>query len=103
LAAEYLGKEHGIEASKETVRQWMIQGKLWHANKGTVQEVHVWRPRRSRFGELVHWDTSEHRHLQINMHSSEAQAKGDVSTLRGRGHFYFALTTIKFTLTRYRM
>ena len=24
LAAEYLGQKHGIEASKETVRQWMI-------------------------------------------------------------------------------
>jgi hypothetical protein len=26
------------------------------------------------------------------MHSRKAQAKGDVSTLPGRGHFYFALT-----------
>src|ERR1043166_544508 len=29
LAAEYLGKKHGIEVSKETVRQWMIGAKLW--------------------------------------------------------------------------
>src|SRR5260370_15634243 len=28
LAAEYLGKKHGIEASKETVRKGMIGGKL---------------------------------------------------------------------------
>ncbi len=28
------------------------------------------------------------------MHSSQAQAKGDVSTLPGRGHFYFALTGV---------
>jgi hypothetical protein len=33
-----------------------------------------------------------HRHEQINMHSAESQAKGDISTLPGRGHFYFALT-----------
>jgi hypothetical protein len=33
-----------------------------------------------------------HRHPQNNMHSREAQAKGDISTLLGRGHFYFALT-----------
>lgn len=32
------------------------------------------------------------RHSQINMHFSEAQPKGDVSTLPGWGHFYFALT-----------
>ena len=33
-----------------------------------------------------------HRHGQINMHSSEPEAKGDISTLQRRGHFYFALT-----------
>jgi transposase len=64
LAAEYLGKRHGIEASKETVRQWMIRGKLWHANKQKVNAVQVWRPRRSRLGELVQWDTSEHDWLE---------------------------------------
>jgi transposase len=64
LAAEYLGKKHGIEASKETVRKWMISGKLWRAKKEKVKQVHVWRPRRSRFGELVQWDTSEHDWLE---------------------------------------
>jgi hypothetical protein len=49
LAAEYLGKKHGIEASKETVRQWMIGAKLWRANQERVKQVHIWRPRRSRF------------------------------------------------------
>ena len=37
LAAEYLGKKHGIEASKETVRQWMIRGKLWRAKQERVK------------------------------------------------------------------
>src|SRR3989442_540679 len=64
LAAEYLEKKHGIEASKETVRQWMIRGKLWRAKKEKVKQVHCWRPRRSRFGELVQWDTSEHDWLE---------------------------------------
>ena len=64
LAAEYLGKKHGIEASKETVRKWMIRGKLWRAKKEKVKQVHIWRPRRSRFGELVQWDTSEHDWLE---------------------------------------
>ena len=64
LAVEYLGKKHGIEASKETVRQWMIRGKLWHAKREKVRQVHVWRPRRSRLGELVQWDTSEHEWLE---------------------------------------
>jgi transposase InsO family protein len=64
LAAEYLGNKHGIQASKETVRKWMIGGKLWRANKEKVKQVHVWRPRRNRFGELVQWDTSEHDWLE---------------------------------------
>jgi transposase len=64
LAAEYLGKKHGIEASKETVRQWMMRGQLWQAKKEKVRQVHVWRPRRDRFGELVQWDTSEHEWLE---------------------------------------
>jgi hypothetical protein len=64
LAAEYLGKKHGIEASKETVRQWMMRGKLWRAKRERVKQVHCWRPRRSRLGELVQWDTSEHDWLE---------------------------------------
>ena len=41
-----------------------------------------------------------HRHTHINMHFSELGAKGDISTLPGRGHFYFALTchTVRLTL-----
>lgn len=64
LASEYLHNKHGIEASKETVRQWMIRGKLWQAKREKVKKVHAWRPRRSRFGELVQWDTSEHDWLE---------------------------------------
>ena len=64
LASEYLHNKHGIEASKETVRQWMIRGKLWQAKREKVEKVHAWRPRRSRFGELVQWDTSEHDWLE---------------------------------------
>src|SRR5436305_8776923 len=64
LAAEYLSKKHGIEASKETVRQWMMRGKLWRAKPEKVKQVHVWRPRRNRRGELVQWDTSEHDWLE---------------------------------------
>jgi len=64
LASEYLSQKHRIHASKETVRQWMIRGKLWRPKAERVKQVHVWRPRRSRFGELVQWDTSEHDWLE---------------------------------------
>jgi hypothetical protein len=64
LAAEYLAKEHGIEVSRETLRQWMIGAKLWRARKQRIEKVHEWRPRRSRVGELVQWDTSDHDWLE---------------------------------------
>src|SRR4029450_1038947 len=64
LAAEYLRKKHGIEASRETVRKWMMRGKLWRGKRAKVKQVHTWGPRRSRFGELVQWDTSEHDWLE---------------------------------------
>lgn len=64
LAAEYLADKHDIEVSKETLRQWMIRAKLWRAKEQKVKAVHLWRPRRSRFGELVQWDTSEHDWLE---------------------------------------
>src|ERR1019366_842781 len=52
LAAEYLAKKHDIEASRETVRGWMMEAKLCRERKQHVEEIHEWRPRRSRVGEL---------------------------------------------------
>jgi hypothetical protein len=42
----------------------MIEAKLWRARKQRVEKIHEWRPRRSRFGELVQWDTSDHDWLE---------------------------------------
>lgn len=64
LAAEYLAKKHQIQVSRETLRGWMIEAKLWRAQTQRVEKVHTWRPRRSRVGELVQWDTSEHDWLE---------------------------------------
>ena len=64
LASEYLAKKHDIEVSRETVRAWMIKAKLWRGRRRHVEEIHEWRERRSRFGELVQWDTSTHNWLE---------------------------------------
>lgn len=64
LAAEYLANKHGIQASRETVRQWMMEAKLWRARQQRIEKIHEWRPRRSRRGELVQWDTSDHDWLE---------------------------------------
>ena len=41
-----------------------------------------------------------HRHAQINTQSPKAPAKGDISTLLGIRHFYFALTRTILCLDR---
>jgi transposase len=64
LAAEYLASKHGLHVGRETVRSWMVEGKLWHAHRQGIDKIHQWRPRRSRVGELVQWDTSEHAWLE---------------------------------------
>jgi hypothetical protein len=43
LAAEELAEHHGVAMSRETLRKWLIEAKLW----------------RARYGELLQWDTSE--------------------------------------------
>jgi hypothetical protein len=64
LAAEYLENQHKVTASRETVRKWMTRAKLWRGRRQKVAQVHLYRDRRSRFGELVQWDTSEHDWLE---------------------------------------
>jgi len=64
FAAEQLAKRHQIQVGKETLRGWMIEAGMWKSRSRTPTEVHPWRPRRSGFGELVQWDTSEHDWLE---------------------------------------
>lgn len=64
LAAEYLADRHDIHAGRETVRTWMIEGKLWRARKQQAGKIHQWRARRWRAGELIQWDTSDHDWLE---------------------------------------
>jgi hypothetical protein len=42
-----------------------------------------------------HCPSPLHRQSQNNMRSQQAQAKGDISILPARGHFYFALTKLQ--------
>ena len=60
FASEQLAKRHGINVSKETVRGWMVAAGLWKVQPRKLGEKHFWRPRRSAYGELVQWDTSNH-------------------------------------------
>lgn len=64
LAAEELAEDYGITISRESLRQWLIEAKLWRVRRRAVKRAHIWRPRRARYGELVQWDTSEHNWLE---------------------------------------
>src|ERR1039458_1521276 len=64
FASQQLAKRHKLEVSKETLRAWMIGAGLWKPGSRRIEEVHCWRPRRSGFGELVQWDTSDHDWLE---------------------------------------
>lgn len=64
FASEKLAKLHQIKVSKETVRQWMMADGIWESKARKLRKVHTWRPRRSHYGELVQWDTSDHDWLE---------------------------------------
>jgi hypothetical protein len=64
FASEQLAKRHNISVSKETLRAWMMSAGLWKSKARKLEAVHCWRPRRSAFGELVQWDTSDHDWLE---------------------------------------
>jgi transposase len=64
FAAEQLAKRYQIQVGKETLRGWMREAGLWKSKSRRLEQVHGWRPRRSAFGELVQWDTSEHDWLE---------------------------------------
>src|ERR1700737_4182808 len=63
LAAEHLARS-GLRVSRETLRRWMSRAGLWHPRRQRVKPVHVWRPRRAAFGELVMMDSSPFRWLE---------------------------------------
>jgi hypothetical protein len=63
LAAEHLVQD-GLPVSRETLRKWMIRSALWRPRPQRGKTVHVWRPRRARFGELVMQDSSPFRWLE---------------------------------------
>ena len=59
LASEKLAERDGLGVSRETLRQWMIAAGVWRPRRPR-RAVHLWRPRRVAFGEMVQMDTSEH-------------------------------------------
>jgi hypothetical protein len=61
LAHEKLTEKHGLELSRETVRQLMITEGIWKSKKAKKLVVHQMRERRACLGELVQLDGSPHK------------------------------------------
>lgn len=60
FAAEKLQGKHGIDVSKETLRQLMIEWGLWKAKRQKQAKAHPQRDRRECYGELTQIDGSPH-------------------------------------------
>ena len=73
----------------------MIAAKLWRARKQRVEKVHEWRPRRSRFGELVQWDTSNHDWLEGRGEKLLLINMIDDATSRWFAHFVASDSTLE--------
>lgn len=86
LAAEHLAR-HGMALSRETVRKWMSQAGLWRSRRQGVKSIHVWRPRRTNFGELVMMDSSPFRWLEERGPACHLIALIDDATSRAWGRF----------------
>ena len=60
LTHEYLAETGTLDFSISSVRNVMIENGLWHPKEIRELKVHPLRPRRSRIGELIQLDGSEH-------------------------------------------
>lgn len=92
LASEHLVQE-GHKVSRETVRKWMVREQLWKSKRQRIKAVHVWRERRSSFGELVMMDSSEHRWFEDRGPHVQLIAMIDDATSRIWGRFTHHDTT----------
>ena len=81
LAREKLEQE-GLRVSRETLRRWMSQAGLWRPRTKRARAVHVWRARRSAFGEMVMMDSSPYAWLEERGPAGHLVAMIDDATSR---------------------
>ena len=87
FACEKLAERNGVNASRETVRKWMVQEGLWKAKRRRVSH-RQWRPRRACRGELVQMDTSIHDWFEGRGESAVLIAMIDDATSRLYARFF---------------
>src|SRR5579863_6030470 len=84
LASEHLAAQN-VRVGRETLRGWMSEAGLWRSRARGKKSVHVWRARRSAFGELVMMDSSPHRWLEDRGPACQLMALIDDATSRAYG------------------
>jgi len=92
LACEHLARQ-GMVVSRETLRNWMSQAGLWRPRPQRLRALHVWRPRRTAFGELVMLDSSPFRWLEDRAPACHLIALIDDATSRVCGRLVSHDTT----------
>jgi hypothetical protein len=60
LVHEKLTEEHHLKLYRESVRQIMIEEKIWKPKRAKRARIHQMRERRACLGELVQIDDSDH-------------------------------------------
>lgn len=87
LAQEKLLECNKIQINRETLRQWLIEAKLWQ--KRVYRKAHrQWRERKACFGEMVQMDGSHHDWLEGRGPKMVLMAYVDDATGNVYGRFY---------------
>src|SRR6202047_3254510 len=50
LAAEEVAGDHGSRVNRETLRQWLMEAKMWRARRSRIEGGHLWGPPRGGCG-----------------------------------------------------
>jgi transposase len=91
LLSEKLGQLHGIWASHDTIRRWLLEaGLLEKTRRGRRSRCR--RQRKRRFGEMVQMDGSPHAWLEDRSGPFVLMTVIDDATGRRRGRFFPAET-----------
>lgn len=87
LAQEKLRERERIQINRETLRQWLIEGKFWERRR--ARRVHrQWRERKASFGEMVQMDGSHHDWLEGRGPKLVLMADVDDATGNAFARFY---------------
>lgn len=75
LACEKLSELHKIHFSSETIRQIMIEAKLWKVKIKSFEKFpHVWRARKDCFGQMQQYDGSYHNWFEGRLKNALGEA-----------------------------